>query len=231
MLFFDPLYLLLMAPAFLISLGAQIWVKSAFSKYSKIDSTSGYSGAQAAYNILRRNGIDDVDIEETSGFLSDHYDPRTKTLRLSPNVYRSTSLAALGIAAHEAGHALQHAYGYVPLQLRSLLVPVTSVGSNLAWPLLIIGFILHSAMLVQVGIIFFAGVVLFQLVTLPVEFNASSRALSALQKSGLVTEYEISGSREVLTAAAMTYVAAAAAAIMQLIYFLIRAGILGGRDE
>ena len=231
MLFFDPLYLLLMAPAFLISLGAQIWVKSAFSKYSKIDSTSGYSGAQAAYNILRRNGIDDVDIEETSGFLSDHYDPRTKTLRLSPNVYRSTSLAALGIAAHEAGHALQHAYGYVPLQLRSLLVPVTSVGSNLAWPLLIIGFILHSAMLVQVGIIFFAGVVLFQLVTLPVEFNASSRALSALRKSGLVTEYEISGSREVLTAAAMTYVAAAAAAIMQLIYFLIRAGILGGRDE
>jgi len=231
MLFFDPLYLFLMAPAFLISLGAQIWVKSAFSKYSKIDSTSGYSGAQAAYNILRRNGIDDVDIEETSGFLSDHYDPRTKTLRLSPNVYRSTSLAALGIAAHEAGHALQHAYGYVPLQLRSLLVPVTSVGSNLAWPLLIIGFILHSAMLVQVGIIFFAGVVLFQLVTLPVEFNASSRALSALRKSGLVTEYEISGSREVLTAAAMTYVAAAAAAIMQLIYFLIRAGILGGRDE
>ncbi len=231
MLFFDPLYLLLMAPAFLISLGAQIWVKSAFSKYSKIDSTSGYSGAQAAYNILRRNGIDDVDIEETSGFLSDHYDPRTKTLRLSPNVYRSTSLAALGIAAHETGHALQHAHGYVPLQLRSLLVPVTSVGSNLAWPLLIIGFILHSAMLVQVGIIFFAGVVLFQLVTLPVEFNASSRALSALQKSGLVTEYEISGSREVLTAAAMTYVAAAAAAIMQLIYFLIRAGILGGRDE
>ena len=231
MLFFDPLYLFLMAPAFLISLGAQIWVKSAFSKYSKIDSTSGYSGAQAAYNILRRNGIDDVDIEETSGFLSDHYDPRTKTLRLSPNVYRSTSLAALGIAAHEAGHALQHAYGYIPLQLRSLLVPVTSVGSNLAWPLLIIGFILHSAMLVQVGIIFFAGVVLFQLVTLPVEFNASSRALSALRKSGLVTEYEISGSREVLTAAAMTYVAAAAAAIMQLIYFLIRAGILGGRDE
>jgi len=231
MLFFDPLYLLLMAPAFLISLGAQIWVKSAFSKYSKIDSTSGYSGAQAAYNILRRNGIDDVDIEETSGFLSDHYDPRTKTLRLSPNVYRSRSLAALGIAAHEAGHALQHAYGYVPLQLRSLLVPVTSVGSNLAWPLLIIGFILHSAMLVQVGIIFFAGVVLFQLVTLPVEFNASSRALSALRKSGLVTEYEISGSREVLTAAAMTYVAAAAAAIMQLIYFLIRAGILGGREE
>jgi hypothetical protein len=231
MLFFDPLYLLLMAPAFLISLGAQIWVKSAFSKYSKIDSTSGYSGAQAAYNILRRNGIDDVDIEETSGFLSDHYDPRTKTLRLSPNVYRSRSLAALGIAAHEAGHALQHAYGYAPLQLRSLLVPVTSVGSNLAWPLLIIGFILHSAMLVQVGIIFFAGVVLFQLVTLPVEFNASSRALSALRKSGLVSEYEISGSREVLTAAAMTYVAAAAAAIMQLIYFLIRAGILGGRDE
>jgi len=230
-MFFDPLYLLLMAPAFIISIGAQIWVKSAFSKYSKIASQSGYSGARAANNILKRNGIDDVDIEEATGFLSDHYDPRTKTLRLSPDVYRSNSLAALGVAAHEAGHALQHAHGYGPLQLRSILVPVTSIGSNLAWPLLIIGFLFHSAMLVQLGIVFFAGVVLFQLITLPVEFNASYRALAALRESGFVSDYEIGGSRRVLTAAAMTYVAAAAAAILQLIYFLIRAGILGGRDD
>jgi len=231
MLFFDPLYLVFMAPALVISLGAQIWVKRAFSKYSKIASRSGYSGGRAAAVILSRNGVDGVRIEEARGFLSDHYDPRAKKLRLSADVYRSNSLAALGVAAHEAGHALQHAQGYAPLQLRSLLVPVTSLGSNLAWPLLIIGFLLQSAMLVQLGIVFFAGVVLFQLVTLPVEFNASFRALAALRASGLVSDYEIGGSRKVLTAAAMTYVAAAAAAILQLIYFLMRAGFLGGGDD
>lgn len=230
-MFFDPLYLLLLAPALLISIGAQIWVKSAFAKYSSVASQSGYSGAQAASTILKRNGITDVTIEEATGFLSDHYDPTSKTLRLSPDVYHSTSLASLGIAAHEAGHALQHTQGYAPLQIRSLLVPTTSIGSNLAWPLLIIGFLLHSAMLVQMGIIFFAGVVLFQLVTLPVEFNASYRALGALRSTGLVNEYEIEGSRKVLTAASMTYIAAAATAIMQLIYFLMRAGFLGRSDD
>ena len=230
-MFFDPLYLLFMAPAFLVSILAQLWVKGSFSKYSKISSQSGYSGAKAAYSILKKNGIDDVSIEETNGFLGDHYDPRTKSLRLSPNVYRSNSLAAIGVAAHEAGHALQHAQGYAPLHLRSLLVPVASIGSNLAWPLLFIGFFLQSMMMVKSGVLLFSGVVLFQLVTLPVEFNASKRALAALRASGLVSEYEIDGSRKVLTAAAMTYVAAAAAAILQLLYFLLRAGLLGRRDD
>jgi len=230
-MFFDPLYLLFMAPAFLISIIAQIWVKGAFSKYSKMNSQSGYSGAKTAFNILKTNGIDDVSIEETQGFLGDHYDPRSKTLRLSPDVYRSNSLAAIGVAAHEAGHALQHAQGYAPLHLRSLLVPVASIGSNLAWPLLFIGFFLQSMMMVKSGVLLFSGVVLFQLVTLPVEFNASRRALAALRTSSLVSEEEIDGSRRVLNAAAMTYVAAAAAAILQLLYFLLRAGLLGRRDD
>jgi Predicted Zn-dependent protease len=196
-----------------------------------MSSQSGYSGAKTAFNILKTNGIDDVSIEETTGFLGDHYDPRTKSLRLSPDVYRSNSLAAIGVAAHEAGHALQHAQGYAPLHLRSLLVPVASIGSNLAWPLLFIGFFLQSMMMVKSGVLLFSGVVLFQLVTLPVEFNASRRALAALRTTGLVSEYEIDGSRKVLTAAAMTYVAAAAAAILQLLYFLLRAGLLGSRDD
>ena len=230
-MFFDPLYLLFMAPAFLVSILAQLWVKGSFSKYSKISSQSGYSGAKAAYSILKKNGIDDVSIEETNGFLGDHYDPRTKSLRLSRNVYRSNSLAAIGVAAHEAGHALQHAQGYLPLHFRSHLVPVASIGSNLAWPLLFIGLFLKSMMMVKWGILLFSGVVLFQLITLPVEFNASRRALAALRTSGLVSEYEIDGSRKVLTAAAMTYVAAAAAAILQLLYFLLRAGLLRSRDD
>ena len=228
---FDPLYLLFMLPALALSVGAQIWVKSAFSKYSKVFSRSGYSGAQAAHDILRRSGISDVTIEETRGMLSDHYDPRTKTLRLSSEVYGKNSLAALGVAAHETGHALQHANGYAPLQLRSALVPVTSIGSHMAFPLLFIGIFLHSAMLVQVGIVFFAGVVLFQLVTLPVEFNASSRALAALRTTGIVSSGELAGAQKVLTAAAMTYVAAAAASVMQLVYFLLRSGLIGGRDD
>jgi len=230
-MFFDPLYLLLMIPTFILSVGAQIWVKRSFSKYNKIASQRHVSGAQAAHRILKINGINDVDIEKVSGALTDHYDPRSKTLRLSSEVYQSDSLASLGIAAHEAGHAIQHAHGYVPLEIRSLLVPVTNLGSNLAWPLMIIGFLLHSSMLLQLGIIFFGGVVLFQMVTLPVEFNASYRALGALRESGVLEEFEISGSRKVLTAAAMTYVAAAATALIQLIYFLIRAGLIGGNDE
>ena len=146
-MFFDPLYLLFMAPAFLISILAQLWVKGSFSKYSKITSQSGYSGAKAAYNILKRNGIDDVSIEETTGFLGDHYDPSKKSLRLSPNVYRSNSLAAIGVAANEAGNVLQHAQGYLPLHFRSRLVPVASIGSNLAWPLLLIALFFKSMMM------------------------------------------------------------------------------------
>lgn len=212
-------------------MGAQMWVKAAFSRSSKISNGRGYSGSQAADHILRSNGVYGVAIETASGFLGDHYDPRTRTLRLSRDVYQSTSLAALGVAAHEAGHALQHADGYLPLQVRSLLVPITSVGSTMAWPVLLMGFLFHSAMLFKWGVIFFSSVVAFQMITLPVEFNASYRALRALKETEIVSNSELAGSRRVLTAAAMTYVAASATAVLQLVYFLIRGGMLGGSDE
>lgn len=231
MLFFDPLYLIIVAPAFILSLIAQMWVKSAYATNSRKLTSTGYSGAEAAREILFRNGIANVDIEPAEGFLTDHYDPGNKVLRLSPEVYRGRTLAAVGIAAHEAGHALQDAEAYAPLRLRTALVPITMVGSNLAWPLLFIGLIFQAAALIKLGIIFFTGAVAFQLVTLPVEFNASRRALAALRQTGIVTSTEIGGVRNVLTAAAMTYVAAAAAAILQLLYFLLRAGMLGGGSD
>jgi Zn-dependent membrane protease YugP len=231
MFFFDPLYFLLIAPAILLSLIAQIWVQSAYSKYRNIPNMRGLSGAEAAAYMLQAKGVMDVNIEMTSGFLSDHYDPRDKTLRLSPDVYQGRNIAAIGIACHEAGHALQHAYEYAPLKLRTALVPITMIGTNLAWPLLFIGFIFHAMSLIKLGILFFSGAVLFQLVTLPVEFNASARALAAIRETGLLTMDELSGARQVLTAAAMTYVAAAVTSIMQLLYFLLRAGLLGGDDS
>lgn len=172
-----------------------------------------------------------INVELTSGLLSDHYDPRTRTLRLSPHVYNGYSIAAVGIAAHEAGHAIQHAHGYAPLQLRNALVPVTMLGSNLAWPLIFVGFVFHWLALIKVGILFFTAVVVFQLITLPVEFNASRRALKVLHDTNILTKHELPGAREVLTAAALTYVAAATAAILQLLYFLIRAGLIGGHEE
>ena len=205
-------------------------MKRAYGRFSKVQSARGVSGAQAADMILRAEGIADVAIEQTRGFLSDHYDPRSKVLRLSPDVFGGRSLASVGVAAHEAGHAIQHARGYAPLRLRSALVPVSTLGSNLAWPLLIIGFIFMSRTMISAGILFFSLAVLFQLVTLPVEFNASSRALEALPASGILTTTEVAGARAVLSAAALTYVAAAAAAILQLLYFLLRAGFLGGDD-
>ncbi|MBW2145914.1 MAG: zinc metallopeptidase [Deltaproteobacteria bacterium] len=231
MLFFDPLYFIIVSPALILAVFAQVWVKKAYSKYSRVATASGYSGAQAAAEILRRNGVMDVDVEVAQGFLSDHYDPGKKVLRLSPDVYSGRTMASVGIAAHEAGHALQHADGYAPLKLRTALVPMTMLGSNLAFPLLFIGFLMQSASLVNFGIIFFGTVVLFQVVTLPVEFNASRRALAMLRSTGVVSTDELSGARSVLTAAAMTYVAAALSAILQLVYFLLRAGLLGGRDD
>lgn len=230
-MFFDPLYIIMFLPAFLLSIYAQIKVKSSYNKYSKIPTMRGVTGAQAAQQLLNAEGIGDVRVELTQGFLSDHYDPRTRVLRLSEGVYSGDSLASVGVAAHEAGHAIQHARGYAPMSLRSALVPMASIGSNFSWILLIIGFMLASKAMVSAGLLFFTAVVLFQIVTLPVEFNASSRALQALSVSGILSESEVSGARKVLSAAALTYVAAAAAAIMQLIYFLIRAGFLGGRDE
>ncbi len=213
MLFFDPLYLLIAAPALLLSVGAQFWVKSAFARYGKVPNRRGITGAEAARRILHAAGLGHVRIEAAQGFLSDHYDPRGTVLRLSPDVYGQSTLAAVGVAAHEAGHALQDARGYQAMQLRSALVPVASIGSTLAMPLLMFGFLLQAAALVKVGVLLFAAVVAFQLVTLPVEFNASSRALQALGGVGVLSADELPGARKVLSAAAMTYVAAAIAAV------------------
>lgn len=162
--------------------------------------------------------------------MSDHYDPRTRVLRLSPEVFDGRSISSVGVAAHEAGHALQHAKGYLPLQWRTAMVPITTIGSNLAWPLLMIGFIFGALSLVKIGIIFFSAAVIFQLITLPVEFDASRRAVGVLRGQAIVTQTELSGVQKVLTAAAMTYVAAAAAAVLQLLYFLLRAGLLRRHD-
>ena len=230
MWWFDPLYIFMMIPVFIISIIAQMWVKSAYAKYSRIPNRNRVTGAEAAQIIARRMGLQ-INVELTSGLLSDHYDPRTRTLRLSPHVYNGYSIAAVGIVAHEAGHAIQHAHGYAPLQLRNALVPVTMLGSNLAWPLIFVGFIFHWLALIKVGILFFTAVVVFQLITLPVEFNASRRALKVLHDTNILTKHELPGAREVLTAAALTYVAAATAAILQLLYFLIRAGLIGGHEE
>ncbi len=235
-MYFDPVYFIFVGPALLLSMYASFKVKSAFKKYSKVATSSGLTGAQAAANMLKSEGVTNVEIEPTKGFLSDHYDPRTKTLRLSPDVYSGRSVASVGVAAHEAGHALQDAGGYAPLKLRSAIVPAASIGSKLAWPLLIIGGIImytgsvFGLVMVKIGIIFFSLAVAFQLVTLPVEFNASKRALNALSSSGMLMEEEVSGARKVLNAAALTYVAAAATAVLQLLYFLLRFGLLGGRD-
>ncbi|MCD6570814.1 MAG: zinc metallopeptidase [Deltaproteobacteria bacterium] len=229
-MFIDPLYIIMILPAFALSIYAQIKVKASYSKYSKIPTSSGISGAKAARMILNAEGITDVGIEISRGFLTDHYDPRVKVLRLSERVYMDKSLASVGIAAHEVGHAIQHARGYLPLMARSALVPISMLGSNLAWPLLIIGFIFMSKTFITAGILFFSLAVLFQIVTLPVEFNASFRALKALPAAGILSGEEVTGVRHILSSAAMTYVAAAATALLQLLYFLLRAGILGG-DE
>jgi len=227
---FDPLYLLLMAPAFLFSLITSFWVKSAFKKYSKVGIASGLTGAQAAARVLRSGNVNNVQIEETRGFLSDHYDPSKKVLRLSPDVYQGRSVASIGVAAHEAGHAIQDSVGYGPMKLRTAIVPMASIGSNLSWILLIGGMIIGSVGLIKIGVVLFTAVVAFQVVTLPVEINASRRALAAISSSGILMAQEQAGAKKVLTAAAMTYVAAAATAILTLLYFLIRAGLLGGRD-
>lgn len=231
MLMMDPLYWLLIGPAMLLGAWAQYRVKSAYGRYSRVGTRAGYSGAEAARALLRREGIDDVEVELTQGWLSDHYDPSSRTLRLSPEVYGGRSVASVGIAAHEAGHAVQHARGYAALHLRTAIVPVAQFGSWLAWPLLFGGFLLGSLGMVKIGIVCFAALVVFQLVTLPVEFDASSRAKVALAHAGVVDAQELAGVATVLNAAAMTYVAATIAALAQLLYFLLRSGLLGGRDD
>lgn len=231
MFYFDPLYMILLAPGLVLSLLAQMWVKSAFARYGAVRNRRGITGADAARTILGRAGLSDVGVEVTQGFLGDHYDPGARVLRLSPDVYAGASLAAVGVAAHEAGHALQDKEGYAAMRARSALVPVAQLGSNLALPMLFLGLLLHAMALVKLGVLVFAAAVLFQIVTLPVEFNASRRALVSLGEVGILAPDEMPGARRVLSAAAMTYVAAAVTAVLQLLYFLLRSGLLGKRDE
>lgn len=223
-MYIDSSYMMIILPAFLLSLVAQIWVKSAFSKYSKIESRRGISGAEAAGMILRANGVSNVGIEAISGSLSDNYNPSTRVLSLSEPVYGKTSLAAIGVAAHEAGHALQHARGYAPLGLRSALVPVAGIGSSFGPYVAIAGIFFGLPILVDVGIILFSAAVAFYLITLPVEFNASGRAVEALRSNAILTEDELTGVKRVLSAAAMTYVASTLSAIASLIRLVLLRG-------
>ncbi|MGN0142375.1 MAG: zinc metallopeptidase [Roseburia sp.] len=228
--YWDPTYILVVIGA-VICLIASARVKSTFNKYAKYRSMSGMTGAQAAERILNAAGIYDVTIQRVSGNLTDNYNPMRKTLNLSDSVYNSTSVAAVGVAAHECGHAIQHQQSYLPLTLRSAIVPVANIGSTLAWPLILIGLFINSStgsFIINLGIICFSFAVIFQLVTLPVEFNASSRALRMLQERGILSESEIPYTRKVLSAAALTYVASAAAAILQLLRLVL---LFGGRNK
>lgn len=230
---FDMQYVLMvLLPGMLLSGIASLMVRSAFKKYSKVRSYNGYTGAQAAQHLLEQAGIHDVKVVPTHGFLSDHYNPVNKTLALSSQVYQSTSVAALGVACHEAGHAIQHARGYFPLWLRSALVPAVGIGSNLGFYMMMFGLILQGFQwLVLIGAILFSTVVLFQLVTLPVEFDASARAKRLIVDAGIIYPEEKVGVDRVLNAAALTYVAAAISSLLTLLYFLMRSGILGGSDD
>lgn len=221
MYFYDSTYILVIIGA-LLSLMASGMVQSTYAKYSRVKSISGMTGAQAARRILESEGIYDVRIEHISGNLTDNYNPRSKVLSLSDSVINSTSVAAIGVAAHECGHAIQHERGYVPLKLRSMFVPVASFGSRFSWILIILGMLLSfNTFLINVGIILFLFTVIFQLITLPVEFNASNRAVKILSGSGMLYGDEVIGTKRVLRAAALTYVAAAAASILQLLRLLL----------
>lgn len=228
---FDPLFMLISLPGLALSLWASFKVKSTFNRYSQVRAESNLSGAEAARELLRLRGVNDVRVEPVEGFLSDHYDPGAKVLRLSPDVYNGRSLASLGVAAHEAGHALQHATGYGPLKFRSWVVKPAMFGSNLGMYVMMAGMFFQATSLVWVGVAMFSAFVIFTLVTLPVEFNASSRAVQALQSAGMISPREAEPTKKVLDAAALTYVAAAVAAVLQLLYFLWRAGLLGNRRE
>ena len=225
---FDPLYLLFVLPGLGLSLWASARVKSAFKKYSQVRTARGFTGAQAAQELLRGAGITDVTIVRSQGVLSDHYNPMTKTLALSESVYGSDSVAAVGVATHEAGHAIQHARRYAPLWVRSALVPTASIGSSIGYFVMMIGVFMASTNMVLVGAVLFSAVLLFQVVTLPVEFDASSRAKALIVEQGIVTAQERRGVDAVLNAAALTYVAAAVSTLMTLLYFLWRSGLLGG---
>ena len=228
MFYYSYSYLLYMLPGLVLMLYAQFKVKHSFSKYSKVINSRGLTGADAAKEVLRQNGVDGVRIEHVSGNLSDHYDPRTNVIRLSDDVYNSTSVAAVGVAAHEAGHAVQYAKGYGPIKLRAKIIPACNIGSQLGIPLALIGAVIGFMGLVYVGLALFGLAVLFQVVTLPVEFNASRRAICAINSTALLTKEEASGAKAVLSAAAMTYVAAMIQSLLMLLYYVSR--FAGRRD-
>ena len=221
---FDLTYLVLVMPAILLGLWAQMRVKSTYARYSQVRAGRGITADQAARLILDMNGLRDVPIQRISGSLTDHYDPRDRVVRLSESVYGSPSIAAIGVAAHEVGHAVQHATGYAPLKLRTAIVSVTNIGSTLSMPLILIGILLNSSRLALVGVALFGLVAVFQLVTLPVEFNASSRALATLDGMDILGREELGGARQVLTAAALTYVAALIQSLAQLLRLLLLVG-------
>ena len=224
---FDPTYILVLIGA-VLCLAASALVKSTYSKYSRVSSMSGMTGAQVAMEILRRNGITDVSVQHVSGDLTDHYDPRTKTVNLSDSTYASQSVAAIGVAAHECGHVCQHYTGYLPIRIRAALVPAANIGSNIGLPIVVLGLFLGFTPLAKIGLIVFTLAVLFQIVTLPVEFDASHRALVMLSDYGMLAEDEVDQSRKVLSAAALTYVASAAATILQLLRLVM---IVNGSDR
>lgn len=232
---YDLGYILLI-PAFIFALIAQFKVKSTFNKYSKTSNRQGLTGADVAKQLLNISGITDVRVETIRGSLTDHYDPRNKVLRLSESVYGSTSIAAIGVAAHETGHAVQHNVGYSPLSIRNSILPVVSLGSNMAMPLIIIGLLLSSGdgslgmTLLNIGVIMFSLVVAFQLITLPVEFNASKRAIEMIERNNFLNDEEVYGAKKMLSAAALTYVAAAAVAIAQLLRFILLSNSRRGRN-
>ena len=221
--YWDPTYILVVIGA-VICMIASARVKGTFNKYSQLRSMSGMNGAQVAQRVLQAAGIYDVQVRHVSGSLTDHYDPRTKTVNLSDPVYNATSVAALGVAAHECGHAIQHAKSYAPLSIRSALVPIANFGSMLAWPVILIGLLFNtrsSGLIIDIGILLFSAAVLFQLVTLPVEFDASRRALVMLRTQGILADDELKYTRRVLKSASLTYVASAAASILQLLRIIL----------
>lgn len=227
MFYFDTTYIIMVMPAMLFAMWASSRVNSTFAKYSKVRSSRGLTGYDAARRVLDASGLYDVKIERVSGKLSDHYDPRARVIRLSDSVYGNNSCAAIGVAAHEAGHAIQHARNYVPLTVRNAIIPITQFGSTLAMPLVIVGILMANinpdyVFISYIGLVGFAATVVFQLVTLPTEFNASSRALAAIESSYMLEGDELKGAKKVLSAAALTYVAALAVAISQMLYLLLR---------
>jgi uncharacterized protein len=228
----DPVYCLFLIPGLLLSLFASWMTKSTFNKYSKVRGSKGLTGAEAARIMLERNGVYDCRIEPVSGFLTDHYDPRDKTLRLSEEVYSSRSLSAIGVACHEAGHALQHAMAYPFLTMRSTLVPLVGICSNLGYFIIIAGLVfIHSKELILVGCVLFAVSTLFTIITLPVEWDASARAKRAMLTAGLVSPQESVHSGKVLNAAFMTYLASAISSVLTLLYYLMKAGVIGGGNS